>query len=235
MEDLVLDLITYYGDKVSTVEELITTAYCAILNSDENFNGLDRERETLKIRLCEMLAKNCSFRRKDFNSLMEKILADSETKRVAIQEEQNQVKKALGEYLAQQKELATYLKGELIGFVQGNSDRGHVKAIINEIKNMYRDRGEQIFALLRNLQLYIETFQKEQEKINHKLQRLVERGESLKIEDLRQLEAAKSREERKAERKLRREEVEGLLAHFKQERWERSFYRKNKKSKKGGE
>jgi len=29
--------------------------------------------------------------------------------------------------------------------------------------------------------------------------------------------------------------VEGLLAHFKQERWERSFYRKNKKSKKGGE
>jgi len=46
----------------------------------------------------------------------------------------------------------------------------------------------------------------------------VERGESLRLEDLRQLEAAEAGQERRAERELRRQEVERLLAHFKERR-----------------
>jgi hypothetical protein len=46
----------------------------------------------------------------------------------------------------------------------------------------------------------------------------VERGESLKLEDLRQLEAAKAGQERRAEKELRQEDVERLLAHFKEQR-----------------
>jgi len=86
------------------------------------------------------------------------------------------------------------------------------------IKAAYQERGQEMFATLRNFQLRLESFQVEQEEINHKLQRLVERGESLSLEDLRQLEATKAGQERRAERELRRQEVERLLAHFKDRR-----------------
>ena len=86
------------------------------------------------------------------------------------------------------------------------------------IKAVYQERGQEMFATLRNFQLRLESFQAEQEEINHKLQRLVERGESLRLEDLRQLEAAEAGQERRAERELRRQEVERLLAHFKERR-----------------
>jgi hypothetical protein len=66
--------------------------------------------------------------------------------------------------------------------------------------------------------LRLESFQAEQKEINHKLQRLVERGESLILEGMRQLEATKTGQERRAERELRREEVERLMAHFKERR-----------------
>jgi len=52
------------------------------------------------------------------------------------------------------------------------------------------------------------------------LQRLVDRGEGLKLEDLRHLDAAKAKDERKIVRELRREDVDRLLAHFKQRRLE---------------
>ena len=86
------------------------------------------------------------------------------------------------------------------------------------IKAAYQEGGQELIATLRNFQLRLESFQTEQEEINHKLQRLVERGESLRLEDLRQLEATKTGQERRAERELRRQEVERLLAHFKERR-----------------
>jgi regulator of replication initiation timing len=86
------------------------------------------------------------------------------------------------------------------------------------IKAAYQERGQEMFATLRNFQLRLQSFQVEQEEINHKLQRLVERGESLRLEDMRQLEATKTGQERRAERELRREEVERLLSHFKERR-----------------
>ena len=83
-----------------------------------------------------------------------------------------------------------------------------------------RIRGSSLFAMLRDFQLRLEDFQKEQEEINHKLQRLVDRGESLSLEDLRQLEAAKALQEEELDRELRREEVDRLLSHFRQQRQE---------------
>jgi hypothetical protein len=74
--------------------------------------------------------------------------------------------------------------------------------------------------MLRDFQLHLEVFQKEQEEINRTLQRLVDRGESLSLENLRQLEADKAYQDRKANRELRREEVDRLLSHFRQQRQE---------------
>ena len=99
-------------------------------------------------------------------------------------------------------------------------DKGCLDTIIDNIKATYEDKGQRLFSILRNFQLRLEVFQKEQAEINHKLQRLMNRGESLSLEDLRQLEATKACQDRKVNRELRREEVDRLLSHFRQQRLE---------------
>jgi len=218
MKEAVLDFITSYENRISMVEKLITTAYQATAASNDSLNELDKERERLKTSLQETLAKNCSLRRKDFNNLMEGVLSDSKRKKNQVEEEQRQVRGKLKEYLDEQKELAISLRQRLVKFTQGEADKDSLEMIISDLKAVYQDKGEQVFALLRNFQLHLEVFQRGQEEINHKLQRLVDRGEPLGIDDLRQLEAAKEREQRLADRQLRRKDVERLLAHFKQQR-----------------
>jgi len=216
----VLDLITSYENRIATVEELMTTAYQATVTSDGSCDILDEERERLKTGLQKTLTKNCSLRRKDFNRLMERVLSDFNKNRVDIQEEQSQVREKVKEYLDEQKQLSNYLRQQLVELAREKMAKGSLDAVIGNIRFMYENKGQQLFAMLHDFQQRLKDFQREQEEINHKLQRLVDRGESLSLEDLRQLEAAKAGQDRKADRELRREEVERLLARFGQQRQE---------------
>jgi acetyl-CoA carboxylase carboxyltransferase component len=152
--------------------------------------------------------------------LLERLLSDSTKNREAIEEERSQVREKVKEYLDEQKQLASYLRQQLVEFTQEKMDKGSLDTIIGNIKATYEDKGRFLFIMLRDFQLRLEAFQKEQAEINHKLQRLVERGESLSLEDLRQLEAVKARQDRKVNRELRHEEVDRLLSHFRQQRQE---------------
>jgi hypothetical protein len=216
----VLDLITSYESRIATVEELMTTAYQTTVTSDGSFDLLDEERERLKTGLQKTLARNCSLRRKDFNHLLEGMLSDSNNKRGAIEEERRRVREKVKEYLNEQKQLAKYLRQQLVELAQEKTDKSGLDAVIDNIRAMYKDKGQQLFSMLRDFQLHLEVFQKEQEEINRTLQRLVDRGESLSLENLRQLEAGKAYQDRKANRELRREEVDRLLSHFRQQRQE---------------
>jgi hypothetical protein len=220
MMEPVLDLITSYESRIATVEELMTTAYQAAVTSDGSFDVLDEERERLKTGLQKTLAKNCSLRKKDFNRLLERVLSDSNENRETIEEERSQVREKVKEYLDEQKQLANYLRQQLVELTQEKTDKGCLDTIIGNIKATYEDKGQHLFTRLRDFQLHLEVFRREQEEINHKLQRLVDRGESLSLEDLRQLEATKARQDRRVIRELRREEVDRLLSHFRQQRLE---------------
>ena len=215
-----LDLIISYESRIAAVEELITTAYQATATSDVSFDILDEERERLKTGLQKTLAKNCSLRRKDFNRLSERLLSDSTKNREAIEEERSQVREKVKKYLDEQKQLANYLRQQLIELTQEKMDKGCLDVVIGKIKASYEDTGQRLFAILRNFQLRLETYQREQEEINHKLQRLMDRGESLSLEELRLLEAAEALQKRATDRELRREEVDRLLSHFRQQRLE---------------
>jgi hypothetical protein len=216
----VLELITSYESRIATVEELMTTAYQATETSGGSFDILDEERERLKTGLQKTLAKNCSLRKKDFNCLLEHLLSDSEKNRKAIEEERSRVREKVKEYLDEQKQLANSLRQQLIELAQDKTAKGSLDTIIGNIKATYADKGQLLFAILRDFQLHLEAFQKEQEEINHKLQRLVDRGEFLSLEDVRQLEAAEALQKRATDRELRREEVDRLLSHFRQQRQE---------------
>jgi hypothetical protein len=216
----VLELITSYESRIATVEELMTTAYQATETSDGSFDILDEDRERLKTGLQKTLAKNCSLRKKDFNCLLEQLLSDSDKNRKAIEEERSRVREKVKEYLDEQKQLANSLRQQLIELAQDKTGKSSLDTIIGNIKATYADKGQLLFAILRDFQLHLEAFQKEQEAINHKLQRLVDRGEFLSLEDMRQLEAAEALQNRATDRELRREEVDRLLSHFRQQRQE---------------
>jgi hypothetical protein len=221
----VLDIITSYGNRISTVEDLISTAYEATIASESSFGALDEERERLKSSLQKTLAKNCSLRRKDFSRLMEGVLSESNGEREAIEEERGRLRDKVKEYLNEQKELVNCLREQILELTQEKADKSGLDAVINNIRAAYEGTGQQLFAVLRDFQLHLDVFQREQADINHKLQGLMERGESLSIEDLRQLEAGEACQDRKVERELRREKVGRLLAHFKQQRQEISRQR----------
>jgi len=212
MEEMVLDLISSYENRICVVEKLVTTA-----DSDESLSELGKETEKLKTTLRETLVNNCSLRRKDFNKLMERMLSDFEKDKKKIEEEQQQVRDKVKGYLSEQKELAASLREKLARFAT-DAEKDSLKAAIQEFKTACQDKGEQVFVLLRDFQSRLDVFQRGQEEVNHKLQRLVDSGECLKVEDLRQLEAAKASQDRKAERELRREDIERLLTHFRQQR-----------------
>jgi hypothetical protein len=216
----VLELITSYEDRIATVEELMTTAYQATVTSGGSFDILDEERERLKTSLQKTLAKNCSLRKRDFNRLLEQLLYDSNKNREAIEEERRQVREKVQEYLDEQKQLANSLRQQIVELARDKTDKSGLDTIIGNIKATYTDKGQHLFSILRDFQIHLEAFQKEHAEINHKLQRLMERGESLSLEDLRQLEATKARQDRKVNRELRREEVDRLLYHFRQQRLE---------------
>jgi hypothetical protein len=216
----VLELITSYENRIATVEELMTTAYQATVTSGGSFDILDEEREKLKTGLQKTLARNCSLRKKDFNRLIEKILSKPNRNREGIEEERRQVSEKVQEYLGEQKQLANCLRQQVVELAKDKTDKSGLDTIINHIKATYADKGQHLFSIIRDFQIHLEDFQKEQGEINRRLQRLIERGESLSLEDLRQLEATKAQQDRKTDRELRREEVDRLLSHFRQQRLE---------------
>jgi hypothetical protein len=216
----VLELINSYEDRIATVEELMTTAYQATVTSGGSFDILDEEREKLKTGLQKTLARNCSLRKKDFDRLLERILSESNKNREAIEKERSRVGEKVQEYLDEQKQLANCLRQQVVELARDKTDKTGLDMIINNIKATYADKGQHLFSVLRDFQMHLDAFQKEQAEINHKLKRLIERGESLRLEDLRQLEATKAHHDRKTDRELRREEVDRLLSHFRQRRLE---------------
>jgi regulator of replication initiation timing len=226
MKELVLDLVASCENRISMVEELITGSYYTTASLDESLAEVAKKRAGLKTSLQEILAGNCSLRRKDFNTLMERIVSDSGRGKRELEEERKHVREELKGYLDEQKQLVASLRQQLVDFTYEKEDEDALKATIAKMKVAYQHKGQKVFGLLRDLQLHLETFRREQEEINCKLQRLVERGESLKLEDLRQLEVAKASQERRAERELRRQEVERLLAHFKGQRQGGSHHRR---------
>ncbi len=217
MNELVLELVTSYENRISAVEELIVCTYNTAMTAEGSVGELDDERQKLRASLQQTLARNCSLRRKDFDILIESVLCESEGRRKGIEEERVRLVEKVKGYLVEQKALAMSLRQQL-ELAADNLDRAGLDATIANMRTAYQDAAQNLFSLLRDFQLHLQDYCREQEEINHKLQRLVNKGELLKVEDLRRLEATRIRQARKTERDLRRGEVERLLAHFKQHR-----------------
>jgi DNA polymerase III delta prime subunit len=220
MKDMVLDLINSYEHRVVTVESLINSAYETTVDSDEGLSLAYETGQKLRAEIRETLVRNCSLRRKDFDAFASKVFSSIDTKKMEIENQRKLTREILKAYLGRQKELVTSLKEQLAKFSLEGSNRDSLELILSDIKTSQKEEGEQTFALLRDIQFRLKTFRQELADLNDNLQRILKRGELLKLEDLRQLQSTMAQERRKAERKERREDVERLLAHFSGERQE---------------
>jgi hypothetical protein len=220
MNDVVLDLINSYEHRVVTVESLIDSAYEATTDSDEGLTQAYETGQKLRAEIREILVRNCSLRRKDFDAFVSKIFSRIDTKKMEIESERKAIRETLKTYLGTQKLLVLALKEQLAKFSQEGSNKDSLELLLNDIKTGQKQEGEKTFAMLRDIQFRLKTFRIELADLNSNFQRILARGELLKLEDLRQLQSTMAQERRKAERKDRKEDVEKLLEHFNRERQE---------------
>ena len=112
------------------------------------------------------------------------------------------------------------LKDQLAKFSIEDSNKDSLELLLSDIKTSQKHEGEQTSAMLRGIQFRLKTFRQELAVLNSNFQRILDRGELLKLEDLRQLQSTMAQERREAEREERKEDVEKLLEHFTRERQE---------------
>jgi hypothetical protein len=220
MKDLVLDLINSYEHRVVTVETLINNAYETTVDSDEGLSQAYNTAQKLRDDLRETLVRNCSLRRKDFDVFTAMVFSSIDQKKMDIENERKLIREILKTYLGRQKELVIALKEQLVKFSLEGTNKDSLELILNDIKTSQKEEGEQTFSLLRDIQFRLKTFRLELADLNNNFQRILERGELLKLEDLRQLQSTLAQERRKAERKERKDDVGRLLAGFSRKRQE---------------
>ncbi|MCG2675791.1 hypothetical protein L6386_01375 [bacterium] len=164
------------GDIQGLIQEIVSS----FQNRIEEVNNLREETarmlETFKdeqgemsIHLRETLAKAASFRKKDFDTMMTDIQARQE-------EREKKVKEMLADFQKIEEEIASRVKGALS---RGESLRlDTFRPLMADIQARQREREEEVRQTLSDFRI-------EQEALNGRLNKLLAKGEQIRIKDFR--------------------------------------------------
>jgi phage-related tail protein len=191
MARLARQVIASYEARVSSVEQIIEATH-------EMLEAFRSQREAMRTQLRDTLAMAASLRRRDFDAMMQAILAGQE-------ERQERVKEAMRGYLSEHKATAQALKEALslrlgrtqaglpvcdaqaglpacdaqAGLANGEAKRIEtVEELLGEIMARQEKREREVRALLAE-------FQREQEEMAHALGGLLSNGGSIKVKDFK--------------------------------------------------
>jgi uncharacterized phage infection (PIP) family protein YhgE len=211
LKNVVEDIISSYETRIGSISSVFDAAQLILANAQESIHNTREETEKLNTQLKDILAKNEHLRRKDFDNMMQGILSTQD-------EREKEVKNLLNSYLNEQKEIIQTLRERLRKFkdylAQNDGQRIEESGkMVKEILAEQNERREKVISKLRE-------FQKEQRMLAKKLKALLERGNELRIKDLRIMlkEFESQRKERIVRQEKRREEVLSMLKDFKNER-----------------
>lgn len=171
MATLARQVIASYEARVSSVEQIIEATH-------EMLEAFRSQREAMRMQLRETLARAASLRRRDFDAMMQGILARQEAREQAIKE-------TMRGYLREQRTLAAALKETLsvctaqAGPARSGAERvGAVEELLGGIMAGRQQREREVRALLAE-------FQREQEEIARTLGGLLSNGGSLKVKEFK--------------------------------------------------
>lgn len=136
MAGLAREVIASYEAKVTSVGQIIEATH-------EMLEAFRRQREAMHTQLREALARAASLRRRDFDAMMQAILARQT-------EREGAVKETIRGYLTEQKTLATALKDALTG---GEAEQIEAtRGLLERIAARWEAREREVKTLLAEFQ-----------------------------------------------------------------------------------
>jgi len=178
-------VISSYEDRIQKIQtafqssEIITESSQSLFdNVQRSLNDLRKERDLLNAKLCETLAKNGSLRKKDYNTLMSDILS-------TLDEKEGEAECQFLIFIESQKETAQSLKNSLLGIkditAQDISEKiSIIKEQLSQILKLQEMRKETV------MKTFID-FQQMHNKMMECLEILLEKGNHLLIQDLKNI------------------------------------------------
>ena len=204
LNNAVEDIIASYEERIESISTIFDDAGIILGEFHRCVSDTAEEREKIRSDLRNNLAKNESLRKKDFDCMMNGILA-------AQNGREKEVRAMLGRYLSEQKEMTTQLRGHLCGFrdslARGEAERlKSFQSLIRDILSEQEARKVEITEKLR-------AFQQEQTMLAVTLRDLLAKGRELRIKDLKSMlrEFGEEQQRRFVDRQERRQAVFGML------------------------
>ncbi len=162
LRNIVGEIVNSYETKVEAVTSLINQVYQRI----KNFHT---EQSQLAERLKEILAKRCSFRKKDFETMMTETLNHQETR-------EKELGQMVEDFCKEEEEMVAKLKEILI--VKSPSTLEDFKILKEKMLSRPKERERKVSQVLKD-------FHRDQEELNTALSLLLEKGPSVKIKDFK--------------------------------------------------
>jgi len=170
------NIISSYEAGVANVSSLLDATHLVFNGLQESFQTARQERAEINTRLSDTLSHNEHLRKKDFDRMMQGILALQEAR-------ESETKNLLNGYIGEQREMADTLRRNLEKFRRslavGEAQRFNEFQELNKAMLARQDqRRENITAKLKE-------FQEEQHALAAKFRALLIKGRELRITDLR--------------------------------------------------
>ena len=180
LDSLFSNIISSYESRIEKIQtafqssENITEASHSLFDNVHNsLHNLKQERDVLNSRLCEILAKNGSLRKKDYNTMMSGILA-------VLDEKEKEAETQFMSFIEAQKETAQALKISLLGIKDITSDDNCekisiIKEQLSQISKLHEVRKATVIKAFMD-------FRDMQNKIMLCLKNLLEKGNDIHVQ-----------------------------------------------------
>jgi len=213
MSNVVGNMLSSYEMRIESIGAIFDTTHHLLQSFQESFLDTRLEREKINDQLREILARNESLRKKDFDRMMQDILSIQDRR-------EEEVRELLNSYLNGQKEMAHSLRSNLAkvkdSVAKGETQRAkEFQTVINDILSKQEERKQEAIFRLKE-------FQKGQHEMAKGLKELLAKGMELRVRDLKSMlaEFKIQHKERTYRQKERNKEVQNTINSFRAERLE---------------
>ena len=216
LKETVENVLASYETRIENLSSVFEVSQSLIDCLPESLLDNKQAKDRINIELRDLLAKNDSLRKKDYDKMMASVLS--------FQEEcGEEIKDLVKEYFTEERSVAIVLREALKeckdALTRGEIEKiKHVQSALKTLFTKQEERKNEIVSRLKE-------FQSEQKEIPRQLTDLVAKGEGLRIRDFKLMvsKIKTQRVERISLQKKRKEEVAKMLQDFRTQRQKLAF------------
>jgi hypothetical protein len=208
-------LLSSYEERVSSIGSILDNTFQVLQDTQSPLTDLKDERERINAELRERLAKTSSLRRKDFDRMMQELLASQG-------EQEAELKDLLKEYVGRQKAIARELRDSLMQVRDSVAEDN--LAAVRRLRDQLQEAPVRQEQSRTEICTKLSQLQMKQKVLTGELKDLLARGEDLRIQDFKLMLGRfnADRAKRLARQRERKEETRDLLAGFQKDQKERA-------------